>query len=89
MELAIKYSSDEINREIPYAVIVESWDKRLFGKGKREYEKTFTLKERRPIAGYYVRFYNWHLVKGVPDSCTFTLRNVELLQRAGDFFAEI
>lgn len=89
MEFAVKYSREEINTDIPYAVIVENWDKRLTGSGKRKYEKAFTLKERMSIGMYYPRFYKWHLINGTPDSCTFVLRNVELLKRAGNFFASI
>jgi len=89
MEIAVKYSRDEINTEIPYAVIVENWSKRLVGKGRREYLKAFTLKERMSIGMYYPKFYKWYLITGVPDHFTFVLRNVELLQRAGNFFARI
>jgi len=89
MELAVKYSRDEINAEIPYAVIVENWDKRLSGRGKRMYEEEFSLKERMSIGNYYPRFYKWYLVKGVPEHCTFVIRNIRLLQRAGNFFASI
>lgn len=87
MEIAVRYSREEINAEIPYAVIVENWDKHLFGRGKRLYDKTFTLKEKMSIGSYYTRFYKWYLVKGVPPYCTFIVRNVELLKRAGNFFA--
>jgi len=89
MELAVRYSRDEINAEIPYAIIVENWDKRLFGKGKRLYDQTFTLREKMSIGGYYTKFYKWYLVKGVPPHSTFVVRNVELLKRAGDFFANL
>ena len=87
MEAAIKYTRDEINYEIPFPVIVENWEKRLTGKGKRAYHETFTPKERKSIGMYYPRFYKWYLVKGVPKDCIFLLRNIELLKRAGNFFA--
>lgn len=89
MEVAVKYSREEINMEIPYGVIVENWDKRLFGKGKRRYNEEFTHREIMSISAYYSRFYKWYLVKGVPAHSTFLIRNIELLKRAGNFFASL
>jgi len=89
MELAVIYYADEINQKIPFPVIVERWEKKNFGQGKREYYKEFNDKERRTLAAYYPRFYKWYLVKGTPEKCAFAMKNLELLNRAGNFFASI
>jgi hypothetical protein len=89
MELAIKLSRDEINDQIPYPVIVECWEKKATGPGKRKYYAEFNEKERMSIGMYYPKFRKWYLVTGVPDSCTFLAKNLPVLQKAGNFFANL
>jgi len=88
-ELLVLYNRDEINNEIPFPVIVENWDKKSFGKVKRAYYAEFDEKERHTIACYISRFRNWYLVKGTPEKCNFTFKNIAVIQRAGNFFASI
>ena len=74
---------------IPYPVIVESWDKIKSGKPKREWLKQFTEEERKRIAYYYKKFYDWYLLTGAPMSISLKSKNITLLQRAVNFFASI
>ena len=88
MEVSVLYDREEINQKIPFPVIVENWKKKEFGKGKREYNAKFTDKEKATITAYISRFRKWYLI-GTPEKCNFVLRNVILLERAGNFFASI
>ena len=88
MKLSIYLNPDELNEQISYAVIVENWDKRLFGRVKRAYDDTFTETEKRIIGSYYVRMYRWYLVTG-PKPCHIIIANIHLLRRASAFFASI
>jgi len=88
-QMSVEYSRDEINQKIPYAIIVEGREKKNYGRVKREYLKEFNIKERQTIGVYYNIFYKWYLVKGVPDSYHFTIKNLQLLDRAGNFFGNI
>jgi len=89
MEPAVVYNRDEINQKIPFPVIVENFHKRLCGKGKREYYSEFTEKERQSIGAYFRQFEKWYLKKGTPEKATFVIRNLELINRAGNFFASV
>lgn len=82
-------SRDEIKEMIPYAVIVENWDKRLQGRGKRNYTKEFTTKQKSKLGAYQRIFRKWHLESGIPDSFTIKSDNLSLIQRAAFFFANI
>lgn len=83
------FSGDEFLRQIDYPVIVESWEKRRFGRGKRKWMAEFTEAERQTIAKYQTKFYRWYLVTGKPDRVMIRLKTLHLLQRAVAFFASI
>lgn len=80
---------ETFRRIVQYPVIVESWEKAKFGRGKREWEKQFNQAERRKIASYHGRFHRWHLVSGTPDHVSLQLGTLRLLIRAVQFFATI
>ena len=88
-QISVEYSRDEISQKIPYAIIVEGREKKNYGLVKRKYLNEFTLKERQIIGVYYNIFYKWHFIKGVPDYYNFTIKNLQLLDRAGNFFGNI
>lgn len=70
-------------------VIVETWDHKNYGRGKRSYKQLFTEKERRQIARWYKHIYNWYLRTGLPRRFTMSLETFNLLDRAANFFATI
>jgi hypothetical protein len=71
-------------------VIAETWDHKNFGRGKREYYKTFTEPERRIIARWHPNIYNWYLRTGIPHKgVRMKLGVYALLCRAANFFATI
>ena len=83
------FSGDNFQSIIPFPVIVEMWEKKNSGRVKREWVKQFTENERKKLAYYYQRFYRWHLVTGTPDKIVVKLSNIQLLQRACNFFGTI
>ena len=85
-ELSVKYSREEINIKIPFMVIVENFKKRYTFSGRMKYLKSFTIEERKRIRKFYRLFYNWYLIKGVPEHHFFTAEDIQLIDRAGNFF---
>jgi hypothetical protein len=47
-----------------YPVIVEAWDKRLYGRVRKAYFEQFDQKERETIGRYHTKFRRWYLVSG-------------------------
>lgn len=83
------FSGEEFARRVAYPVIVEAWDHKNYGRGKRGWLTTFDENERKLISSYYAKFYKWYFVKGTPRKVTCRLKTVNLLQRAVNFFATI
>jgi hypothetical protein len=83
----------QLNRQaivdLQYAVVVEAWDKKDFGRGKRAYMAEFTAGERGRITELYKLFYAWHLRTGVPEARAFHPSTIALIQRTTDFFARL
>ena len=69
-------------------VIVEQWDKRKFGKGKRAWEsENFTLAEKAAANKIYALAYDWELRRGYPQTFQFkSLKAYLFLQRLCNFF---
>lgn len=82
-------SGEVFKKLVNYPVIVECWEKKKYGRVKREWEKKFTKAERNKIARYYGRFYRWHLVSGTPKRVSLRLSTLQLLKKAAEFFATI
>lgn len=74
----------------PLFVIVEMYDRKKYGKAKKEYEKEFTEKERRVIASYQTYLRRWYLQTGIPrKGVPMKLETYDLLVRAANFFGSI
>lgn len=74
----------------PLFVIVETYDHKSYGRGKREYLKQFTEAERKVISKWYGRLYDCYLRRGIPFSgVEMAPGTLALLQRAANFFASI
>jgi hypothetical protein len=82
------FSGDAFMRAVAYPVIVESWDRRKFGRHARRWQANFTQAEQDTIATYHRKFYRWHLVSGTPRTVSLRLDTLMLLQRAVNFFSE-
>lgn len=87
IKLVTKFGENYIR---PLFVIVECYDHKKHGKGKREYLSQFSDKERKVISQYYGKLYDWYLRRGIPqDGVEMSLSTYELLCRAANFFASI
>lgn len=74
----------------PFYVIVETYDHKNYGKGKRLYSQEFTKQERRVISDYHAKLYKWFMRTGVPvEGVVIKPSTYALLQRASNFFATI
>jgi hypothetical protein len=80
------FSSDLLKH---WAVIVETWEHKNYGRGKRLYLQTFTDAERKTISAYHGRLWNWTMRRGFPDEVIMSLATYELMNRAANFFASI
>ena len=87
----VTLTRNEINRNIPYAVVCEtmSGSKWNTGRRKRLFAERFTESEREAIYRLHKQAYTWHLKKGVPDALTLTTKTLLLWQRLASFCCEL
>ena len=88
--LTYEVSGDEL-RNLGCGVLVEAWDHKSYGKGKREWEKAdFTLSDRQVAGKFYKLCYKWELRSGYPQKFRFkSLASYQLLKRLCNFFSTI
>lgn len=86
-ELTYLLDREDLN-ELQYSVVVTSYERILgTGSGKRKFKDEFsTENERRRVRELYKLFYNWYLVKGVPESYWVTLERYNFMIRVVNFF---
>jgi hypothetical protein len=70
-------------------VIVEGWEHKNYGRGKRAYLAEFTEAERKKLPKLYTRAYGWVLRTGHPKHVKMSPATFDLLTRAANFFASI
>lgn len=70
-------------------VIVETYDHKNYGKGKRSYLSQFTEAERKTISEWYPKLYGWYLRTGCPEQIIMSIKTYDLLNQAANFFASI
>jgi hypothetical protein len=74
----------------PLFVIVECWEHKRYGHGKRAWLKEFTEQERRTITRYHSHLYTFCMRTGIPrQGVRMSLLTFALLQRAANLFASI
>ena len=80
-------SHDEVNEQIPYAIVAETMSCAVWNTGKRKrlMKQYFTESEIEAIYRLHKQAYSWYLVKGVPDEVKMTLHTYELWQRLANF----
>lgn len=73
-----------------FGVIVEMYDKKSYGRVKREYLKQFTESERKVMSNWYLRIYAWFMRTGFPrNGVRMTPKTYYTLCRFADFFATV
>lgn len=88
MKLALSLNSNELC-SIYSPAIVENYRKCKSGRVRRSYVKEFTPVERRLIGKIAVKVYKWYLVSGYPQESLVTGTEMQLAQRASNFFGGI
>ena len=86
-EIFLTLTRDEINTEIPYAIICETMggSKWNTGKCKKLKREWFSEKEIAQFSRLHQMAYTWYLKKGVPDEIKITTKTLLLFQKLGDF----
>ena len=87
----ITLSRDEINSNIPYALIHQtiSGAKWNTGRRKRLMKERFTESERTAICRLHRQAYTWYLRTGVPEELTMTTNTLFLWQKLANFCYEL
>jgi hypothetical protein len=87
----ITLNREEIQTQIPYAVVCEvmSGSKWNTGKRKRLMKERFTEAEREKIYKLHKQAYSWHLKKGVPDELKLSVNTMLLWQKLANFCYEL
>jgi len=91
VKVMLHLSRDEVQKQIPYAMICET----RFGKSwntmkrKRLWVEQFTEAERKHACELFKQAHLWYLVKGVPESIMMYPRTLHLWQRLGEFCASV
>lgn len=82
---------DEVNEQIPYALVCEMMSSSRWNTGKRKrlMKERFTESEIDAIYRLHKQAYTWHLVKGVPDEVKMTTKTYELWRELANFCCEI
>lgn len=71
-------------------VIVEMYDKKEFGRTRREYLKQFTEAERKVMSAWYLKIYAWFMRSGIPrGGVRMSIQTYHTLCRFSDFFATV
>ena len=74
---------------ITYSIIVESWEKKKYGRIKRSYLQKFDEKERQKLTKIAAKLYKWYFISGTPKNVQLSIGTIQLLQKAVDFFATV
>lgn len=91
VETYIVLSRDEINQQIPYAVVCETMSGAHWGTTKRVrlMRERFTQSEIDTIYRIHQQARIWYLVKGVPEELRITPHILALWHRLAAFCCEL
>lgn len=92
MKIYLELTHDEIQNQIPYAIIAETTCRSIWntGRRKRAYAAAFTETEREHLCKIRRQAYMWALVKGVPaEGVRMTPKTYDLWQKFADFCASL
>lgn len=91
MKLYISLNYDEIQEQIPYAVVAETMSgaKWNTGRRKRLMKQYFNESEIEATYRLHKQAYSWHLVKGVPNEIKMTLNTYHLWHKLAAFCCEL
>ena len=87
----VTLSHDEVNRNIPYAVVCEArygsrWDRT---SRRKRWLSEFSEQERAAAHDLFVMAHKWYLKTGVPDTVKMSARTLALWLKLGEFCASL
>lgn len=91
MYIRLTLTRDEVQRNIPYAMICETrygsaWDTM---RRKRRWRDEFTPHERETAYRLFKFAHNWYLVSGVPETVSMDHATLELWSKLAGFCASL
>ncbi len=91
MTTFLRFSHDEINSRIPYAVVCEGREGARWNTGhrRRRWLQEFSEKERKEATRLFALAHRWYLVKGAPDKVMMTPETYALWNKLGAFCASL
>lgn len=87
MKMLIVLNQDEIQKQVPYAVIAETMSSSIWNTGKRKrlMANYFTEAEMEEADSLHRIARNWYMYKGVPKEAQMTMDTYYLWQRLAQF----
>lgn len=91
IETHIVFTRDEVNSNIPYALVAETMSGSRWGtrKCKQLMKEWFTESEIKRFREFYLQARNWYLIKGVPDEVRMTGKTLALWHKLAEFCCQI
>lgn len=91
MKMMLELSHDDIQRQIPYAVICETRYGRAWetGKRRRRWLAEFSEQERKAASKLFSQAHQWYLRTGVPEKIVMSTSTYALWQKLGAFCGTI
>lgn len=74
----------------PLYILVERWEHKRYGTGKRRWQTDFTEAERKHISIWHIRLRAYYLITGCPiRGVRMKTSTLQLLRRAAFFISEV
>lgn len=91
MRIMYVFSHDDIQKEIPYAIICETHEgaKWNTSRRKRLWKDTFTASEKEACSRLFRLAKSWCFVKGAPNELSLTRDTLMLWKKLGNFCASL
>lgn len=91
MRMYLVLEHDEVQKEIPYALVCETMEGARWRSGKRRrlMKAWFSDVEISRIYELKSLAHRWYLTKGVPDEVKMTVDTYQLWQKLADFCMEL
>lgn len=90
-KIDLVFSYDEIHKKIPYDLICETRESRVWNTmhRKHRWSEEFTERERETARRLFRQAHTWYLVKGVPNKVRMNTETYRLWLKIGEFCASL
>ena len=91
MKIMLVFDRDEIEKEIPYAMICETRYGRLWetARRRRMWVEMFTESERKLASKLFQQAHSWYLIKGLPNEQRMLPNTYRLWWKLAEFCASL